>query len=249
MSSQKPEKRAPSIWQRLFPDFFEPPVLDARPGANRWVWNLRLADASIVDDAVIWGSAAGPMAPPGSYRARMTAGDWSETVGFEVVADPRQDLDQGAIGARYTLARAVWAELSRSHDLVRELREVREQVVAWSGRADIEEVSAMASDLINELDDIEGRLRQTRLESSQDMLNFPPKLDNQLVYLKEVVEKTPGFPTAATLEYFAKLRTELEGIENDLHGVLSDDVPKLEAMLETAGVPRIGIECAESSTR
>ncbi len=45
MSSTKPEKQAPNIWRKLFPEFFEPPKLDAREGANRWVWNLRLPDA------------------------------------------------------------------------------------------------------------------------------------------------------------------------------------------------------------
>ena len=45
MSSTKPEKQAPNIWRKLFPELFEPPKLDAREGANRWVWNLRLPDA------------------------------------------------------------------------------------------------------------------------------------------------------------------------------------------------------------
>ncbi len=140
MSSKEEEKRAPNIWRKLFAEFFEPAKLDARPGANRWVWNLRLADATIVDDAVLWGSAEGPMVPPGAYQVRMTVGDWTETASFEVVPDPRLDLDPAAVAARFELARQVWTELSRSHELIERIGTVRDRVEGWAGRVDDEAI-------------------------------------------------------------------------------------------------------------
>ena len=242
MSGTTPEKQAPSIWRKLFPEFFDPPLLDARPGANRWVWNLRLADAELVPEAVLWGSADGPMVPPGSYQVRMTVGDWTDTSTFEVVADPRQDLDKAAVQARYELAREIWTELSQSHTFVERLGSVRDQIEGWTKRVDDEEIRTFAAGIIDDLDAIESRIRQTALESSQDVLNFPAKLDNQLVYLKGVVEETPGFPAESSRERFDELRSELDGIESDLDVVLNTRVPELEAMLVAAGVPRIGVD-------
>jgi len=242
MSSTTPEKQAPSVWRKLFPEFFDPPKLDARPGANRWVWNLRLADAEIVPNAVLWGSAAGPMVPPGSYQVRMTAGDWTDTSDFEVVTDPRQDLDPAVVEARFELAHVIWDQLSGSHTLIKRIGSVRDQVEGWADRVDDEEFQTLADETIETLEAIEGRLRQTALESSQDMLNFPSKLDNQLVYLKGIVEATPGFPTQSSRERFDELRTELDGIEGELDAVLTTEVPELEAMLEASGVPRIDTE-------
>jgi len=242
MSSTTPEKQAPSIWRKLFPEFFDPPKLDARPGANRWVWNLRLPDAEIVSDAVLWGSAAGPMVPPGPYQVRMTVGDWSETSTFDVVADPRQDLDPAAVEARFELAREILDELSGSHTLVKRIGLVRDQVEEWTNRVDNEEFQTLAGETTDVLDVIENKLRQTELSSSQDMLNFPPQLDNQLVFLKSIVEAAPGFPTQASRERFDELRAELDGIEGELDEVLTTEVPRLEEMLEEAGVPRIGTE-------
>jgi hypothetical protein len=242
MSSTKPEKQAPNVWRKLFPELFEPAKLDAREGANRWVWNLRLPDAALAEDAVLWGSADGPMVPPGSYRVRMTVGDWSETRAFEVVADPRQDLDPAALNARFELAREVWNELSRSHALVGRIDSLRTQVEDWTGRFDDEAFKTLAGETIAALDATEGELRQTKVESSQDMLNFPSKLDNQLVFLKGVVESTPGFPAASSIERFAELRSELDGIAEALDGILATKVVQLEAMLEEAGVPRIDTE-------
>ena len=239
MSSTQPEKQAPSIWRKLFPELFDPPLLDARPGANRWVWDLRLPDAELVSDAVLWGSAVGPMVPPGSYQVRMTVGDWTDTSSFEVVADPRQDLDAAALQARFELAREIWIELSGSHSLIERIVSVREQVESWRDRTEDEEIQTLANETVESLDALESRLRQTALESSQDVLNFPAQLDNQLVYLKGVVEATPGFPAQSAKERFDELRAELEEIGNDLEAVLTTQVPEIEAMLDAAGVPRI----------
>ncbi len=74
------------------------------------------------------------------------------------------------------------------------------------------------------------------------MLNLPPKLDNQLVYLVSVVENTPGFPTPASVERFAELTAELNDIAAEFDEVLEGGVAELEAMLEEAGIPRIGTE-------
>jgi len=242
MSSTKPEKQAPSIWRKLFPEFFDPPKLDARPGSNRWVWNLRLPDAMIVDDAVLWGSAAGPMVPPGAYQVRMMVGDWSETSTFDVVADPRQDLDPAAVEARFELAHEIWDELSRTHTLIERIGLVRDQVEGWADRVDDEEFQTLAGEIIEALDAFEGKLRQTELESSQDMLNFPSKLDNHFVHLQGVVEATPGFPAQSSLDRFDELRGELDGIEGEMDEVLTTEVPELEAMLEELGVAWIGTE-------
>jgi hypothetical protein len=242
MSSEKEEEQAPNVWRKLFPEFFDPPKLDARAGANRWVWNLRLADARIVDEAVLWGSAAGPMVPPGSYAVRMSVGDWTATEVFEVLPDPRQDLDADALDARYKLARQIWQELTRSHEIIERAVSVRSQVGAWSARIDDEDAAALADEIVDRLEGVESSIRQTELQSSQDMLNFPSKLDNQLVYLRSVVEAAPGFPTAASRERFAELVAELDEVEGTLDAILGDDVPRLESLLENAGEPRIGVK-------
>ena len=239
MSSSTPEKRAPSIWRKLFPELAEPALLDAEPGANRWVWNLRLADAELVDEAVVWGSAAGPRVPPGRYRARLTVGEWSETVGFEVAPDPRIPFDPEAAETRSELARGIWSELTRSHRLVARAQGLRERVSAWAERTDDETAATLAEQITEALDAVEGRLRQTRLISSQDVLNFPPQLDNELVHLLGVVDSAVGLPTEGTVARFAEVSAEVDDLEARLDELVSTDVAALEARLDRLGVARI----------
>ncbi|HSN54645.1 MAG TPA: sialidase family protein, partial [Candidatus Sulfomarinibacteraceae bacterium] len=136
LSSQTPEPQAPSPWRRFFPELAEPPLLDARAGANSSVWGLTLADAGLVDDAVLWGWPGGPLVPPGSYEARLTVGDWSDTVRFEVVPDPRLEVPQEALEAQFELARDIWQALTRTHETISRVRGLRTQVEAVAGRAD-----------------------------------------------------------------------------------------------------------------
>ncbi len=239
LSSQEAEAQAPSLWRKFYPEFDEPRLLDARPGANRFVWNLRLGDAELVDDAVLWGSANGPVVPPGIYRARLTVGDWMDTVSFEVVADPRVTASQDDMVARFELSRSIWRELTRSHEAVAVSRSVREQVIDAAEKAGDDAISQQADALATALTDIEDQLHQSKARSSQDVLNFPSRLDNQLVFLLEVVESAPGRPTEGAVERFAELQTELDGILAELDDLLDNEVTTFETALAEGAAPRI----------
>ncbi len=239
LSSTTPERRAPSPWRRFFPELAEPPLLDARAGANRYVWNLALADAGLVDDAVLWGFPGGPTVPPGTYRARLTVGEWSESTTFEVVQDPRVDVTHEAMVAQYELAKAVWLELTRSHEAIERIRLVRDQTDVLSKQVDDEGVTEKADSIVEALTAVEEKLHQTKSESSQDILNFPPRIDNQLLYLQGVIESTLGAPVPSSQQRFNELRAELEGMIAELDAILAEQLPELERLVGETGVPRI----------
>ena len=242
LSSKKPEKQAPSPWRRYFPELAKPTLLDHRAGANRFVWNLALGDAGLVDDAVLWGSPGGPTVPPGSYQVRMTVGEWTATESFEVVQDPRTDISQEAFDEQYALAKEIWQELTRSHDAVARVRNVRGQVEAVAERTDNEAVKEKAGELADALTAVEEKIHQTKNESGQDILNFPSKIDNQLLYLQGVVESSEGAPNPSSEERFAGLRAELDGYIAELDAVIDQQVPAFERMLEEADTPWVAID-------
>jgi hypothetical protein len=242
MSSRKPEPKAPNLWLKYMADMVEPPLLDARAGANRWVWNLRLGDATLVDDAVLWGSASGPMVPPGTYQARMTVGDWSQTVDLRVDPDPRDVATQDEMDERFTLAREVWRQLTRSHDAVARIRSIRQQVESAAGKTDDDEVTERAERLTAALGEIEDRLHQSEARSTQDVLNFPTRLDNQLLYLMSSVESAVGMPTEASQARYEELTAELDGIIADLDTLLSGELAAFEELLRAKGVRMISVD-------
>ena len=63
------------------------PKLPATPGLHRFRWDLRHAGAWDPNESR--SGRRGPMVAPGRYQARLTVGDWTETVSFEAKMDPR----------------------------------------------------------------------------------------------------------------------------------------------------------------
>jgi photosystem II stability/assembly factor-like uncharacterized protein len=228
LSSVKPEPRAPSPFARLFPQMQRPRKLEAEAGMNRYVWDLRIADATLVEDAVLWGSARGPRVPPGTYQARLTLGEWSQTRSFEVEGDPRLAVTTGELQEQHALARKVWESLTEAHGAVAQLRDVRAQVEALSARLEKadqgEGVEEAAKKLNERLTAVETRLTQVKNESPQDVLNFPPQLDNQIVALLGAVAGGQARPTKGSRERFDELRQELDGLLAELQAALDTEL-------------------------
>ena len=201
-----------------------------------------MADAGLVDDAVLWGWPGGPTVPPGTYQARLTVGEWSATTSFEVVQDPRLDVSQETMDEQYELAKAVWEELTRSHEAIGRIRDVQGQVKAVDERADDEAITEKADAIAESLAAIEEKLHQTKAESSQDILNFPPQIDNQLLYLQGVVESAVGVPTKAARDRFDELKSQLDGYVAEINAVIAEQLPELERLLDEADTPRVVFE-------
>ena len=64
--------------------------LKIKPGMNRFVWNMRYANAEGFDGLIMWsGSLTGPRAIPGTYKARLTLNGKSQETNFEILKDPQ----------------------------------------------------------------------------------------------------------------------------------------------------------------
>jgi hypothetical protein len=244
LSSQEEEPAAPNPFLRYFPEFATPRKLDAERGLNRWVWDLRLPDAELVDDAVLWGNAAGPEVPPGEYRVRLSRGGGeAQEASFRVLADPRLELAPDDAAERFRLSRQVHGAVSRAHRALRALRDVRSQVADVTARLDPDaedEALRAAADAVRErLEGIEARLTQPKAKAVQDVLNFPPQLDNQLLYLYGNVETAEGRPTAGAFERFEQLSGELDALLAELDAALANELAAFNEAAAGADAPRV----------
>ena len=102
-----------------------------------------------------------------------------------------------------------------------------------------EAVGEASKALSESLTEIEGTILQTKSEAPQDILNFTPQLDNQLLNLMGVVESATGRPTAASRDFFDELSGELAAIESRLDRVLAEELPAFERAVDAAGAGRV----------
>ena len=102
-------------------------ALPKEAGINRATWNLTWAGAELIQGGILDAGdpSVGPAALPGTYTARLTVGDHTETTTLVVEADPREtvaDADRAA-QLRYCLAlRDAITRLTRTVDRLRAVR-------------------------------------------------------------------------------------------------------------------------------
>ena len=83
---------------------------------------------------------------------------------------------------------------------------------------------------------IEQELYQVKNQSGQDPLNFPIKLNNRLASLRRSMENGEAKPTDGAYKVYEELSAELEQHLGELNKVMSNDLPKINSVLENAGV-------------
>ena len=119
---------------------------------------------------------------PGPYQVRLKVGALEETVEFDVKPDPRASASLSDYEEQLEFLLAVRDKLTETHRGIKTIRDVREQLTNLSKRVkdDPTRSSDAAKAIDKKLTAVEEALYQTKAKSSQDVLNFPIRLNNKL---------------------------------------------------------------------
>ena len=220
------------------------PRVPAEAGMSRFDWNMRYPGArKVPGDKTTEDSVRGPLAPPGTYEVRLTVGDQSQTVSFDLVKDPRVDATQKDFDAQFELLIQLRDKLSETHDNINRLRSARDQVGQWSSRAKgtaAEEAVSTASESLNtKLGDIESALIQTEYKGARDRLHMPIRWNAKLAGLMPVVAAGDFRPPQQAYEVFAQFSETLDGHFASLQQVLEEDLDEFQNLLAELEVPSI----------
>ncbi len=233
---------------------WSPDRLDAETGLNRVIWNFQEEGPDIVAGARIWGFTGRVPAVPGEYEVRISTGDVSQARPLEVAIDPRvaDEVSVADLQAQHDLMVRVRSMLEESHDAVREIRSIRDQMTHVAKQAKDagygDEFETMAEDTGEKLTAVEEELFQTKNEAGQDPLNFPPMLDNQIAALYGYILSTYDRPNAGAMERSDDLRAAL-GIHLDaLEQIIDTEVAEFNRQLREKGVPGVIIRTPARAT-
>lgn len=217
--------------------------LEIKKGLNQFVWNLRHRGVEVPKGAQVWGFTGGQLAVPGGYQVKVQRGEWSAVQPLMVLSDPRVDTSQAEYEAQFEMAANIKINLSEIYDTVREIRSIREQLKRIEDNAEKAGISIGSKDLrqeiLEQLTAIEEELIQTRNESGQDPLNFPPMLDNQFAYLYGYVAGGNDEPTEGAAVRFEDLRGEWEAVAERYRRLIERQVKSYSEAIEDSGLPRI----------
>jgi photosystem II stability/assembly factor-like uncharacterized protein len=219
-----------------------PGVASAVQGMNRAVWtNMRYPSMYTQPQGIVmWGGggAGGPKMPPGTYTVKVSTGSWSESQTFRLKTDPRlQPVMTDAEGAeQLRLARDVGGMIDELYTNLLKIRDVKRQAAEMAKTAGAgSPVGTAAKTLTDRLTAVESDMTQIQGEGGQDALNFPGRLDNQLVVLYNNISNSERRMGTPVTERYKDLKPVADGILGRARTALKADVDTFNGIAVKGG--------------
>ena len=227
--------------------------LPVQKGLNRFAWDLREKAPELPTGVVHWGGAPGMKVVPGSFQARLSAGDWSRTVPLEVVLTPGLSATSADLRDQYDFGKRVASEIDSLFEVLSGLRDVKSQSESVlervkKARLESEEIVSAVKSANEKLTELEESITQVKSKSGQDPLNFPPKIDNQLTSLYGYVVDGEFRPTAGAHQRFEDLKPELARLRARFDEILSTDVAALNRIVAGLSLPPVVVPSKAAAT-
>jgi hypothetical protein len=125
------------------------------------------------------------------------------------------------------------------------MRSLRGQLEALRKRLAADEkgkaVADAADAIVNKIAPAEEELIETRARSSQDMCNYPTRLNSKLAYLANVVDGADSAPTEQSRQIFTEFKERAEKALGMWREITERDVVALNALMSQNGVPAVGL--------
>ena len=227
--------------------------LKLKEGLNSFNWDTRYPDAKSFPGLVMWsGSTRGPRAAPGKYQARLTVGESSQTVDFEIQPDPRTTATQEDFDLQFEFLMDVRDKLSETHEAITQIRDLRTQIETYTKRLKkgsekskgkgFPKLLEQANSIVKQMTEIEQVLYQTKNRSGQDPLNFPIRLNDKLSGVASVASTGDFRPTAQAIAVRNELVRQIDEQLKKLNTIVNQDVRALNEAILKSQVPAIFVD-------
>ncbi len=223
--------------------------LPIKKGFNRFIWDMRYADAEKFDGMILWGGGVnGPLALPGQYKATLKYDKDSLTVPFKILKDPRTSSSIDDLKDQFDFLISVRDKLTDTHKAIKQIRNIRKQIKDVGERIkeqkNVDELKKFVEVINKKITAVEEALYQTKNKSPQDPLNYPIRLNNKLASLGSSVANGDFRPTDQAMELKKELFEEIDIELIKLKDVVENDISKLNKLIDEANVPAVIINDA-----
>ncbi|HPG11237.1 MAG TPA: hypothetical protein PLU37_06885, partial [Chitinophagaceae bacterium] len=220
--------------------------LELENGMNQFVWNLLYPEAERVDGMILWnGVPGGIFAPPGEYFYKMKVGKDSTEGSFIVKADPNYTITQADYDEQFLFLQKVQNKFSEVQKAVKDIRALRSQINDFTQRQEkgaVKEVKQMADSINQILTEIEETFYQTKAKSSQDVLNYPIRLNDKLSGLFDAANSGNMAPPKQAKDVYVVLEKQCDEQLLKLKNIQDNEISELNHMIREKALPVIGLK-------
>jgi len=247
-STDKPEETMEELEKQLIPLYWlrMPQTLAATPGMHRWVWDLRYTTPTATNYAYPISAVPhdtprepqGPLAQPGTYTVRLTAGGKTMTAPLTVKMDPRVHATAAELQSLFAAQMKLADLMTKSATASLEAHSAEEQLdaLAKSAQGAVKDAVDAAGKELAEV--LSGHDKHTGGEAE-------PGLDDvagESAELYAQVGMADAAPTAAQSKAAAHAGEETAEVLKRWERVKHESIPALNRKLEGAHLPALNLE-------
>jgi photosystem II stability/assembly factor-like uncharacterized protein len=226
----------------------EPPRKEIEPaaGLNRFVWDLRYEPVPQVPGYSLFlysRGESGPIALPGAYQVKFTAGGQTYMAPLELKLDPRVEVSRKDLEEQFNLLTRIHRDLANLYQTVNQMQDLRAQLKGLAGRLPDEKhkpVVQAALELEKKIAAAENLLVEFRITSSEDSLAYPLALDGKLSVLASTVQgNADAAPTEPEMQLFQEVSKKLDEDLTQWGRILSTDLGSFQKVTSQYNVPGV----------
>lgn len=223
-----------------------PTVLPAKKGFNRFAWDFRTETLPDVPNVFIYGSYRGHQVAPGKYTARVSFKDQAKAVDIHIKADPRLEIKNENWKEQQEILDHTVKQISNIHAKVNSMRQLRDQIKAYNlllgDNASHEDLVKLGKALIEKIDKWESQVVETRQKSTQDVINWPSKLNAAYFYLRGRLDEHDPRVTQGVRSRLADLDKEWATYQKESAGLLQNEVQAFNQLFKQKNIPALIID-------
>lgn len=209
-----------------------------KAGLNQFVWNLK-SEPLPCNPGLVHPPRSGTYSvAPGAYSAKISAGDYSASQNFKVLASP--DL---SVAADYDDYKELTATLHNAANKmignVKTIYKIKKQIDVIIDVSGSDVASAQGEKLGEILDNWHDKIINSNLQTFQDIIRYPNKMALNFSFLLEDMSGADIPVNKGMSEVAGIYMAEWVGAKAEYEGILSNDVPAFNAAMRSTGLPEV----------
>ena len=188
----------------------------------------------------------GPDAIPGNYTIEMEINGKVYSKPFVVAIDPRWDIPESDLIKQYETANIVIDMIEESQDKLTEMRNITSQIRTYisltEGKDFHDAIKASGNEIISKLREIEENLYQSKIETSQDEINYARKWTNHITHLYDRITTDNQAPNDGMMNRLEELRNDYNKFIEPYNKIISQDLKEFTDSLSKNGILGIVID-------
>jgi photosystem II stability/assembly factor-like uncharacterized protein len=222
------------------------PVLTAKKGLNRMAWDLRRDALPGISKVFVNGDYRGSMVGPGTYTLRLRTDKDTTMAPVVILPDPRLDALPADFEEQQKILTKTEEAVREIHESVNTMRLAKQQIQAlegiWKSDSTMKKWLDQGKAVAKRITQWEDNLITPKQQTFQDVINFPNRLNAQLLDLRDRAGTHAPKPTRGAIEKLQELLAEWTMHKTAMQKIIMDDIAQFNTDWQAKRLPVVRVD-------